>query len=147
MLTAVLLTATLATAQPADVFAGLTGSCYRADIADGTTDTHCFTLGGKAVMDIHKVRKGDNVVYEGVTIYRDAGDPGVLAYAYYNSLGDLLPGYAYRAGDDIRFPETADVNATPQLVWHITTDGYDVMIAGKQARQFVKTGPAGDTGF
>ena len=147
MLTAVLLTAALATAQPADVFAGLTGSCYRADIPDGTTDTHCFSVGGKAVMDIHKVRKGDDVVYEGVTIYRDAGNPGVLAYAYYNSLGDLLPGFAYRTGDDIHFPETADVNATPQLTWHIAGDTYDVMIAGKLARHFNKLGPTGDSGF
>ena len=83
----------------ADVFTGLTGHCFRAEMPgsarDTPNDTHCFTaaVGGRAIMDIHKVRKGGGVVYEGVTLYRDAGHAGVLDYAYYNSDGDLLPGF------------------------------------------------------
>ncbi len=153
MIAALLMIAALAGEMPApkaaDVLAGLTGGCFRTDISDGMTDTHCFSvgIGGLTVMDIHKVRKGRDVVYEGVTIYRAAGHPDVLDYAYYNSDGDLLPGYAYRDGDDIRFPATPDVLDVPISVWRLTADGYDVIIAGKLTRHFVRTSAAGDTGF
>ena len=55
--------------------------------------------------------------------------------------------FAYRSGDDIRFPETADVTTVPGLVWHMTAEGYDVIVAGQTVRHFVLVGPAGDSGF
>lgn len=44
--------------QPSEVLLGLGGYCWQADLGEGATDTHCFSvaIGGKLVMDVHKVR-------------------------------------------------------------------------------------------
>lgn len=137
-------------AQPSEVLLGLGGFCWQADIGDGATDTHCFSVarGGKLVMDVHKVRsRSSATVYEGVTLYRVEPETGAVRYDYYNSNGQLLIGYAKRDGDRILFPDTPDGSA--DLVWYLGTDAYEVGSAAVTAAKtrFVKAGPAPDGGF
>ena len=125
--------------SPGDIFTGLTDACWRADMPSGATDTHCFTVavGGKLVMDVHKVRNTDAAVtYEGVTLYRAA--VGGIVYTYYNSLGDLIPGVATRTGNVITF--------APDLNWRLSTDAYDVL-STTGAVHFTRLGPATDGGL
>jgi hypothetical protein len=136
--------------QPSEVLLGLGGYCWRADLGEGVTDTHCFSIatGGKLVMDVHKVRsRSGGVVYEGATLYRLEKVSGVVRYDYFNSAGDLLTGYAKRDGQSIRFPEKAD--QAGDLVWYLGADAYEVGTADATApkRTFVKTGPAEPGGF
>lgn len=136
--------------SPAETFAGLTGSCWRAALPDGASDTHCFTVavGGKLVMDVHKVRNASGVVvYEGVTTYRVERESGAIRYEYLNSNGDLLPGYGKRLGDQIAFSATPDGPST--LVWFIGAEAYEVHTTGVAAfeREFVKAGPARNDGL
>lgn len=136
--------------QPSEVLLGLGGYCWQADLGEGVTDTHCFSIatGGKLVMDVHKVRsRSGGVVYEGTTLYRLEKASGVVRYDYFNSNGDLLTGYAKRDGDRIRFPEKAD--QAGDLVWYLGADAYEVGTAAATAakRRFVKVGPAPEGGF
>jgi hypothetical protein len=123
-----------APAQPGDVFAGLTGSCWRTqmDNAGPDTDTHCFevAVGGKMVTDTHKVRnpKGE-VVYEGVSVYLLDKPSGTLVYEYFYSNGGKLVGYGWRVGDEIRFASKPGAEA-PDLVWTLGKDSYTVTPAG-----------------
>jgi hypothetical protein len=131
--------------SPDATFAGLTGWCWRAELSEGASDTHCFSMavGGKLVMDVHKVHNvAGEVVYEGVTTYRLEKETGVIRYDYYNSLGDLLVGYAKRDGDRIRFPEKPD--QAGDIVWYLGKDAYEVGTAAVTGarRKFVKSGPA-----
>lgn len=143
--------ATLAQAQAlSEAFNGLVGSCWRAELGDGVTDTHCFTMatGGKLVMDVHKVRSGSGVVvYEGVTTYRVEKDSGAIRYDYFNSMGDLLPGYGKREGDRLVFSATRGGAAT--TVWYLGPEAYEVGAADVTAakRKFVKVGPAAADGL
>lgn len=135
---------------PVEAFAGLVGSCWSAGLDDGASDTHCFTVatGGKLVMDVHKVRnRAGAVVYEGVTTYRIEKASGTIRYDYFNSMGDLMSGYAVRDGQRIQFPEKPDQPA--ELVWRLGPDAYEVGPAAETAgkRKFVKVGPAGEGGL
>lgn len=135
-------------AQPSEVLLGLGGFCWEADLGSGTTDTHCFSVavGGKLVMDVHKVRsRSGAVVYEGATTYRLEKEGGVVRYDYYNSMGDLLTGYAKRDGQTIRFPDKAD--GAGELVWSLKPDAYEVAQGDDARRVFVKTGPAPEGGL
>jgi hypothetical protein len=136
--------------QPVDVFAGLAGSCWKADIGEDLTDTHCFSVavGGKLVMDVHKVRsRSGGVGYEGVTLYRLEKASVTVRYEYYTSNGELMTGTARRDGQTIRFPET--VYQVGDLVWYLGADAYEVVpLAMPEAkRKFVKVGPAPEGGF
>ncbi len=120
--------------QPGEAFAGLTGSCWRTqmDNAGPDTDTHCFevAIGGKMVTDTHKVRNpAGTVVYEGVSIYLLDQPSGTLIYEYFHSNGGKLVGYAWRAGDDIRFASKPGAEK-PDLVWKLGRDSYTVTPAG-----------------
>ena len=130
----------IAALTPGQIFDGLTGSCFETVMSGGSTDTHCFTAsaGGKIAMDVHKVRTPNGqVVYEGVTVYR--ADGGKVVYSYFNSLGDLYPGEADRAGQDLVF-------AADKLVWKLTPDGYD-SVSDKGTQHFRKVGPAAQDGL
>lgn len=136
--------------EPGEVFAGLNGSCWRTqmDNAGPDTDTHCFAIavGGKMVTDTHKVRnpKGE-VVYEGVSVYLLDKTSGALKYEYFYSNGGKLIGYGWRVGDEIRFADKPNA-ATPDIVWKLGKDRYDVVAASPEKGHngsFVKTGPAG----
>jgi len=122
--------------QPAAVFAGLTGSCWRTqmDNAGPDTDTHCFeaAVGGKMVTDTHKVRnpKGE-VVYEGVSVYLLDKPSGTLVYEYFYSNGGKLAGYGWRVGDEIRFASKPGA-AKPDQVWKLGPDAYDVVPASPE---------------
>jgi hypothetical protein len=148
------LTAAPAIAQtpplPSEVLRGLAGYCWEADLGDGVTDTHCFSIatGGNLVMDVHKVRsRAGGVVYEGATLYRLEKESGVVRYEYFNSMGDLLTGYAKRDGARILFPERPDQSAI--VVWYLSPDAYEVGTAEATAakRKFVKIGPVEEGGF
>jgi len=120
--------------QPGEVFAELTGSCWRTqmDNAGPDTDTHCFevAVGGKMVTDTHKVRnpKGE-VVYEGVSVYLLDKPSGTLVYEYFYSNGGKLVGYGRRVGDEIRFGSKPG-QEMPDLVWKLGKDSYTVTPAG-----------------
>lgn len=136
--------------QPSEIFAGLAGSCWKAELPEGASDTHCFSVavGGKLVMDVHKVRsRSDAVVYEGVTTYRLEKESGVVRYEYFNSLGDLLVGYAKRDGQRLLFPATPGEAA--DLVWYLGDGAYEVGTADAATakRTFVKVGPVAPGGF
>ena len=135
--------------QPSEVFLGLGGYCWEADLKEGVTDTHCFSIGrgGKLVMDVHKVRsRSGAVVYEGVTLYRVELASGVIRYDYYNSEGALMSGYAKRDGQTIRFSDAPD--KVGDLVWYLGLDAYEVGTAAKASGQiFVKVGPVGEGGL
>jgi hypothetical protein len=136
--------------QPSEELLGLAGYCWQAELEAAVTDTHCFTVstGGKLVMDVHKVRSlSRRVVYEGVTLYRLDAESGAIRYDYYNSSGDLLPGYGKRVGDRLVFSETPGGAAT--TVWYLGLDAYEVGTADVTAakRKFVKTGPASADGL
>lgn len=135
--------------QPSEVFFGLGGSCWEADLKDGVTDTHCFSVGrgGKLVMDVHKVRsRSGGVVYEGATLYRVEPASGVIRYDYYNSEGALMSGYAKRDGQAIRFSDAPDKPG--DLVWYLGANAYEVGTAAKPGGQrFVKVGPAPEGGL
>ena len=126
--------AAFAQAQPGEVFAGLTGSCWRTQMDDAgpNTDTHCFesAVGGKMVTDTHKVRtpKGE-VIYEGVSVYLLDKASGELVYEYFYSNGGKLVGYGKRTGDEIRFGSKPG-QETPDLVWKLMGDRYTVTPAG-----------------
>jgi hypothetical protein len=135
--------------DPGAVFAGLIGSCWRAPLEEGNTDTHCFTVSfnGKLVMDVHKVRNPTQVVlYEGVTVYRPDKRTRSLTYEYSNSLGNLITGQSWRTGADINSASQMGLAAKPESIWRVNADGetYDVIDpAGKGPRRhFKKTGPA-----
>lgn len=123
-------------AQPADVFAGLLGSCWRTqmDNKGPDTDTHCFeaAVGGKMVSDTHKVRnpKGE-VVYEGVSLYLLDKQSGTLKYEYFYSSGGKLIGYGWRVGDEIRFGSKPG-QEKPDLVWKLSPDSYTVTPASAE---------------
>lgn len=136
--------------QPTEVLLGLGGYCWEADLGEGVTDTHCFSIatGGKLVMDVHKVRsRSGGVVYEGATLYRLEKVSGVVRYDYFNSNGDLLSGYAKRDGQTIRFPEKP--GEAGDLVWSLGAEAYEVGTAAATSpkRKFVKVGPAPEGGF
>lgn len=136
--------------EPSHVFAGLTGFCWTADLEEGVTDTHCFSVavGGFLVMDVHKVRsRAYGVVYEGVTVYRTDRDNGRVRWDYYNSGGQLMQGFAVRAGDTIRFPATD--NQPAEMAWKLTPDAYETSSTaeGAEHSRFVKMGPAPEGGF
>lgn len=135
---------------PGDVLFGLIGSCWQADLGDGATDSHCFSVaqGGKLVMDVHKVRgRTGDVMYEGATLYRLEKETATVRYDYYNSNGDLLTGYAKRDGNRIRFPDKPE--EAGDLVWSLSGDGYEVGSAATASakRKFVRLGPAPDGGL
>lgn len=139
--------AAFAQAEPREVLAGLIGSCWRTQMDDTgpNSDTHCFeaTVGGKLVTDTHKVRnpKGE-VVYEGVSAYTLDKASGALVYHYFNSNGGMLVGYGVRAGNEIRFGSKPG-QATPDLVWKLSSDSYTVTPAGADKGHvgtFVKVG-------
>lgn len=136
--------------QASEVLLGLGGFCWRAELGEGVTDTHCFSVarGGQLVMDVHKVRsRSGGVVYEGASLYRLEKASGVVRYDYFNSNGDLLSGYAKRDGDRIRFPEKPD--QAGDLVWYLGPDAYEVGSpdAAAAKRRFVKAGPTEAGGF
>jgi hypothetical protein len=133
--------------QPAEMLAGLTGSCWKSAMNATTSDTHCFKamVGGAAVTDYHTVRdQTGKTVYEGVSVYRFDKAAGVVRYDYYNSPGGLLVGYGKRTGDEIRFtakPDAKDVD----IVWKLKGDRYEVAPASEEKGHpgvFVKIGPA-----
>ncbi len=139
------LAAAAATPQtPADLMAGLVGSCFEAPMPQGASDTHCFTAatGGKLVLDVHAVcDPAGKAVYQGVTVYTPAPD-GKVALAYSNSLGDVMPGTATRSGDRLSFSLT--VQGQPvSLTWAVRSDGYDVT-GGPLNAHFTRVGAAGD---
>jgi hypothetical protein len=136
--------------RASEVLLGLGGYCWEADLGEGATDTHCFSVArnGHLVMDVHKVRsRSGGVMYEGATLYRLEKESGVVRYDYYNSNGDLLTGYAKRDGDRIRFPEKPD--QAGDVVWYLGADAYEVRTAdaAEPKRKFVKVGPADPGGF
>jgi hypothetical protein len=136
--------------RPSDVLLGLGGYCWEADLGEGVTDTHCFSVarGGHLVMDVHKVRsRGGGAVYEGVTLYRVEPATGMVRYDYYNSNGDLMTGYAERDGARIRF--TSAPGQSADLVWYLDADAYEVGTASATGAKtkFVKIGPAPEGGF
>lgn len=138
------------TLQPSEVLLGLGGYCWQADLGDGATDTHCFSIarGGKLVMDVHKVRsRSSATVYEGVTLYRVEPETSAVRYDYYNSDGRLLTGYAKREGDRISFTDLPDQAAV--VVWYLGPDAYEVGTAAVTAAKtrFVKIGPAPGSGL
>ena len=123
-----------APAQPADVFAGLTGSCWRSQMDATSNDTHCFDamVGGKAVTDTHKVRnaKGE-VVYEGVSVYLLDKASGSVVYEYFYSPGAVMKGYGRRVGNEIRFGAKPG-QEKPDLVWKLSGDFYEVVPASPE---------------
>lgn len=132
--------------QPGDVFAGLTGSCWRSQMDADATDTHCFEamVGGKAVTDTHKVRNAKNeVVYEGVSVYLLDQPSGTVVYEYFYSPGAVMKGYGARVLDEIRFGLKPG-QETPDLVWRLGRDSYDVIPASRElghAGHFVRLAP------
>jgi len=140
--------ATQVPATPGDILAGLTGSCWQADMGSSNTDTHCFSMssGGGLVLDIHKVRDGrQTVVYEGITAYR--ADGGKVTFGYYNSLGNLLPGTMSRSGDDLTGSVVTPNGSTQDIHWHLNGDSYDATGAFPAPIHYRKIGPAGDGGL
>ena len=136
--------------QPSEVLLGLGGYCWQADLGEGASDTHCFSIarGGHLVMDVHKVRsRSYAVVYEGVTLYRVEPETGAVRYDYFNSNGDLLTGYAKREGERILFPDKLDQPAV--VVWYLGAGAYETGPADETAARtrFVKVGPADAGGF
>ncbi len=135
------------TQTPADIFAGLAGSCFRQPMPQNATDTHCFTVatGGKLAIDVHAVRDAaGKIVYQGVTVYTPSSD-GKVALAYSNSLGDVMPGNVTRSGDKLSF--MVIIKDVPVLLsWTVRADGYDVD-QGSASQRFVRVGPAGEAGF
>jgi hypothetical protein len=136
--------------EPGEIFNGIAGSCWKAEIGNGSSDTHCFTMAGsgKLVMDVHKVRNAAGaVVYEGVTTYRVEASSGAIRYEYFNSLGDLLPGYARRVDERLVF--SPEPNGTADVVWYLGTDAYEVGSPVETAARtkFVKSGPAAGDGL
>lgn len=136
--------------QPSEVLRGLGGHCWEADLGEGATDTHCFSVArnGHLVMDVHKVRsRSGGVVYEGVTLYRVEPETGAVRYDYYNSNGGLLSGYARRDGDRILFPDKPGQPTV--VVWYLTPDHYESgPVDETQPRtRFVRTGKTEPSGF
>jgi hypothetical protein len=120
--------------QPAAVFAGLTGSCWRSQMDATTTDTHCFeaAVGGKMVTDAHKVRNAaGEMIYEGVSVYLLDKASGKLAYEYFYSAPGRLAGYGWREGTEIRFSAKSDA-AKPDIIWKLGADAYDVVPASPE---------------
>lgn len=136
--------------QPSEVLRGLGDYCWQADLGEGATDTHCFSIarGGHLVMDVHKVRSRSlTVVYEGVTLYRVEPETGEVRYDYYNSNGGLLSGYAKRDGTRIMFPDKLDQPTV--VVWYLEADAFETGPTDENAARtrFVKVGPTEEGGF
>jgi hypothetical protein len=141
------LAATASPQAPADVFSGLAGSCFQAQMPQGMTDTHCFTAatGGKLAMDVHAVKDASgHVVYQGVTVYTPSAD-GKVALAYSNSEGAVMPGTVTRTGDTLSYVVTIEGQPVP-LTWTLKGDGYDVT-GGPSGKHFTRIGAAGTPGF
>jgi hypothetical protein len=133
--------------QPAEVFAGLAGSCWKSQLTATQTDTHCFRLavGGAMLVDHNTVRDAaGKTVYEGYSVYQLDKASGAVRYDYYNSPGDHYVGYGRRAGDEIRFTAKAD-SKDVDIVWKLKGDAYDVVPASEEkghVGHFSKIGPA-----
>src|SRR6185295_6771422 len=83
------------------------GSCWSGTFSDGKrTDEHCFewVFDRKLVRDRHIVRGGDP--YQGETIYYWDPIEKRLAFSYWNSDGDALPGYDDPSAEGVRFFQT-----------------------------------------
>lgn len=111
------------------------GHCWIADIADGITDRHCFTLlyGGAHLRDEHVVMRAGKPVYRGETIYSAEG--GEISFTYWNALGGVGRGTARADGSELRFEMSmrATPEAAPQhsiTVWRETASGYDATTGG-----------------
>ena len=95
-----------APASSLTVFEPLIGSCWRAQIAPGTTDTHCFEpMYERAhVRDRHEVHAGGKTVYAGETVYSLEGR--AVSFTYVNSLGGVGRGSVAKGGNRLRFDGT-----------------------------------------
>lgn len=79
----------------------LVDHCWRGTFPGSTTtDEHCFewVFDRKFIRDRHVVRGGD--AYGGETIY--FWDPAAnrIGFAYWNTVGQMMPGYVTAAGSD-----------------------------------------------
>ncbi len=101
-------------------------------------------------MDLHKVRNLDRVViYVGVTRYRPDAQSSALRYAYSNTLGDVMIGYARRTGDEIRIAADVTGSAPTTTVLRLSSGAYEVAPASPEspAVRFRKVGKASKGGL
>jgi hypothetical protein len=88
------------------MFDRFVGSCWTAELAQGVSDTHCFSLiyDGAHVRDAHRVVDHDKIVYRGETVYSRDGNQ--VVYNYINSLGGEGRGTATSNAQGIEFTLT-----------------------------------------
>ena len=84
----------------------LAGHCFAGDVAKDASDLHCFTsvYDGAHVRDVHRVKSGGRVVYQGETLY--SVEQGAVVFTYLTSLGGIGRGMAILAPDAWRFTGT-----------------------------------------
>ena len=84
----------------------LAGHCFSGDVAKDASDLHCFTsvYDGAHVRDVHRVKSGGRVVYQGETLY--SVEHGAVVFTYLTSLGGIGRGTASLAPRVWRFTGT-----------------------------------------
>jgi hypothetical protein len=115
------------------------GHCWIAEIAEGTTDRHCFepVYGGAHLRDRHAVMRGGQTLYAGETLY--SAEAGRIGFTYWNSLGGVGHGDAAPENGVLTFRMTmrAAPDAAPQpfiVTWRRTAGGYDTATGGVTRR-------------
>jgi hypothetical protein len=95
----------LTAASPPELakLAPFVGHCWSAELAVGVVDTHCFSpvFGGRHIRDVHNVRKGGRVLYQGETLY--SAEAGAATLTYWSSLGGIGRGTVSPEGNGLAF--------------------------------------------
>jgi len=104
--------------QPLAIFAPLIGRDWVAPFSDNNvTDTQRFewVFGDKFVRNVHHVRAGKQVVYEGETLYAWDERAKRIVWWYWNTTGGFVTGTVTVKGDGEIVSEGENHGATNQL--------------------------------
>ncbi len=111
-------------------FAPLVGNCFRGEMGEGKSDTHCFSavFDGQHLRDEHGVP--GTPPYRGETIYSWNDRDRRIDWLYVNSLGMAMHGSATAVAEGIAFTlPDGDIAAR----WRWNDDGSYTVIAGTTA--------------
>ncbi len=116
--------------NPLQPLAFLAGHCYKGAIGKDM-DEHCFSwsVGGKALRDVHTVRGAGHPDYVGETTYYWDSAAKRIEYLYVENDGGIMRGSVETADGAIVFPDGKFVEGgqtlTLRVRWTLEGDGYE----------------------
>jgi len=118
-------------ANPLQPLAFLAGHCYKGAVGKDEVDEHCFswTVGGKALRDVHTVRGPAHPDYVGDTTYYWDSAAKRIEYLYVENDGGIMRGSVEAADGAIVFPDGKFVEGgqtlTLRVRWTLQGDDYE----------------------